>query len=238
MMLKIDNLVVSYGELEIIHEVSLNVNQGEIVTIVGSNGSGKTTLLRRISGVITGTTGQIFFSDMDISQKRTDEIVNLGIAQVPEGRHIFPNLSVNDNLEMGAYVKKGKKNKVKETLEFIFTLFPILKQRNHQRGGTLSGGEQQMLAIGRALMSDPKLLMLDEPSMGIAPIIVRDIFKAIKQLNQKGMTILLVEQDVESSLSIADRGYVMQLGRMVLEGSGKALLSNDEVKAIYLGGKN
>lgn len=237
-MLKIDNLVVSYGELEIIHEVSLNVNQGEIVTIVGSNGSGKTTLLRRISGVITGTTGQIFFSDMDISQKRTDEIVNLGIAQVPEGRHIFPNLSVNDNLEMGAYVKKGKKNKVKETLEFIFTLFPILKQRNHQRGGTLSGGEQQMLAIGRALMSDPKLLMLDEPSMGIAPIIVRDIFKAIKQLNQKGMTILLVEQDVESSLSIADRGYVMQLGRMVLEGSGKALLSNDEVKAIYLGGKN
>ncbi len=211
--------------------------KGEIVAIVGSNSSGKTTLLRCISGLIPSTAGRMVFLDRDISCRRPDELVKMGVIQVPEGRHIFPTLSVYDNLIMGAYLQNSRKSKTKiqHTLEFVFNLFPILEKRRKQKGGTLSGGEQQMLAIGRALMTDPKLLMLDEPSMGLAPLIVRDIIKTIKQLNRKGLTVLIVEQDVESSLSIATRGYVMQLGRIVLEGSGRELLADEEVKAIYLG---
>lgn len=239
-MLKIENLRISYGEIEVLHGVSLNVEQGEIVAIVGSNSSGKTTLLRCISGLVPSVAGRMAFFDTDISRRRPDELVKMGVIQVPEGRHIFPTLSVYDNLKMGAYLQNARKSKTKiqQTLEFVFKLFPILEKRRKQKGGTLSGGEQQMLAIGRALMTDPKLLMLDEPSMGLAPLIVRDIIKTIKQLNREGLTVLLVEQDVESSLTIATRGYVMQLGRIVLEGSGRELLADEEVKAIYLGKKS
>ncbi len=238
-MLKIENLRISYGEIEVLHDVCLKVDQGEIVAIVGSNGSGKTTLLKCISGLVPSSAGRIAFLDTDISRRRPDELVAMGVSQVPEGRHIFPTLSVYDNLKMGAYLQNARKtkSKIQRTLEFVFKLFPILEKRRNQKGGTLSGGEQQMLAIGRALMTGPKLLMLDEPSMGLAPLIVRIIFKTIKQLNREGLTVLLVEQDVESSLAVATHGYVLQLGRIVLEGSGRELLADEAVKGIYLGKK-
>jgi branched-chain amino acid transport system ATP-binding protein len=177
------------------------------------------------------------FLDMDITHMRADRLVGMGVCQVPEGRHIFPALSVYANLEMGAYLRSGRSARAKfeKTIQFLFQLFPILEQRKKQKGGTLSGGEQQMLAIARALMAAPKLLMLDEPSMGLAPLVVKEIFKTIRHLNQQGLTVLLVEQDVETSLSISKRGYALQLGRIVLEGSGQELLENEEVKAIYLG---
>lgn len=237
-MLKIEKLSLSYGEIEVLHEVSLQVDHREIVAIVGSNGSGKTTLLRSISGLLP-VSGRISFLDVDITHMRADRLVGMGLCQVPEGRHIFPALSVYANLEMGAYVRSGKRARLEfeKTIQFLFDLFPILEQRKKQKGGTLSGGEQQMLAIARALMAAPKLLMLDEPSMGIAPLVVRDIFRTIRHLNSQGLTVLLVEQDVEASLSISKRGYALQLGRIVLEGSGQDLLANEEVKAIYLGKK-
>jgi len=238
-MLKIEKLSLSYGEIEVLHDVSLHVDHKEIVAIVGSNGSGKTTLLRSISGLLPVSSGRISFLDIDVTHTRADKLVGMGLCQVPEGRHIFPALSVYANLEMGAYLRSGRRARAEseKTIQFLFELFPILAQRKKQKGGTLSGGEQQMLAMARALMAAPKLLMLDEPSMGIAPLVVRDIFRTIKNLNSEGLTVLLVEQDVEASLSISKRGYALQLGRIVLEGPGRELLSNEEVKAIYLGKK-
>jgi branched-chain amino acid transport system ATP-binding protein len=239
-MLKIEKASLSYGEIEALHEISLHVNHKEIVAIVGSNGSGKTTLLRSVSGLLPVSSGRISFLDVDITHTRADKLVGMGLCQVPEGRHIFPALSVYANLEMGAYLRSGRKARAEseKTIQFLFELFPILAQRKKQKGGTLSGGEQQMLAMARALMAAPKLLMLDEPSMGIAPLVVRDIFRTIQHLNSEGLTVLLVEQDVEASLSISKRGYALQLGRIVLEGSGRELLSNEEIKAIYLGKRN
>lgn len=236
-MLKIENLSLSYAEIEVLHDLSLRVDRGEIVAIVGSNGSGKTTLLRTASGLLPVSEGRISFLNVDITHMRADMLVGMGLCQVPEGRHIFPTLSVYANLEMGAYVRSGRTARAEfdKTIQFLFDLFPILERRKKQKGGTLSGGEQQMLAIARALMAAPKLLMLDEPSMGIAPLVVRDIFRTIRHLNSQGLTVLLVEQDVEASLSISKRGYALQLGRIVLEGSGQDLLANEEIKAIYLG---
>jgi branched-chain amino acid transport system ATP-binding protein len=238
-MLEIEDLCMSYGEIQVLHDVCLRVNQGEIVAIVGSNGSGKTSLLRCLSGLQTISSGRVSFFETDITSMRPDRMVRLGICQVPEGRHIFPTLSVYGNLEMGAYLRSAQRSgtEFQDALEFVFALFPVLKIRKKQKGGTLSGGEQQMLAIARSLMSRPRLLMLDEPSMGLAPLLVKDIFKAVRNLNQRGLTVLLVEQDVATSLSISSRGYVLKLGRIVLEGPGQALLSDKSVKAIYLGEK-
>jgi len=236
-MLKIEKLRVAYGQINALHDVCLHVSEGEIVSIVGSNGSGKTTLLMGISGILPVSSGRATFLARDITNARPDILVKMGVCQVPEGRHIFPTLSVSDNLKMGAYAIRGRKNRseIKETLQLALHLFPILEERKNQKGGTLSGGEQQMLAIARALMARPRLLMFDEPSMGVAPLIVSVIFQAIQRLNRDGLTVLLVEQDIEASLAISTRGYVLQLGRIVLEGSGRELLANKEVKAIYLG---
>lgn len=226
-----------YGDLHVLYNVCLSVNRKEIVTIVGANGAGKTSLIRTISGLIHAVSGEIFFLGKNISNLKPHKLVNMGISQVPEGRHIFPTLSVYSNLEMGAYKwsRKSFHKNFADEIDYVFQLFPILEKRKKQKAGTLSGGEQQMLSIARALMAKPKLLILDEPSMGLAPIIVKEIFSTIKQLNEHGMTILMVEQNIESSLSISTRGYVLQLGHIVLEGSGQDLLANEEVKDVYLG---
>jgi branched-chain amino acid transport system ATP-binding protein len=239
-VLEIKNLFVSYGKIQILRDICLRVNPREIVAIVGANASGKTTLLRSISGLLEVASGRITFLDTEITRMRPDTLVSFGICQVPEGRHIFPKLSVFNNLEMGAYLRsKGEfRREFHRNIDYVFRLFPILAQRKKQKAGTMSGGEQQMLAIARALMSGPKLLMLDEPSVGLAPLIVRQIFKTIKELNAEGLTILLVEQEVEASLSISDRGYVLQLGHLVLEGLGSEILGTEQVKAIYLGKKS
>jgi len=239
-MLEIEKLCVSYGEMDVLNAVCMEVNQGKIVAIVGSNGSGKTTILRSISGLLPVSSGRMTFLNMDITHLRPDKLVRMGICQVPEGRHIFPTLSVYDNIEMGAYLRKRGQSRAnfRNALQFVFTLFPILEKRRQQKGGTLSGGEQQMLAIARALMAEPKLLMLDEPSMGLAPMAVRTIFDTLKHLNKQGLTVLLVEQDVKASLAISWRGYVLQLGRIAFEGTGQELLADKAVKAIYLGEKS
>ena len=235
-MLEIENLSVSYGGIEVLHGVGLSVGSGEIVAMVGANGAGKTTLLRSLSGLLPLDSGRITFLGQTISGRRPADLVGLGLGQVPEGRHIFPTLTVIDNLKIGAYLRRREpRGKIERDLDFVFELFPRLEERKRQKGGTLSGGEQQMLAIARALMTKPKLLMLDEPSMGLAPLIVEQILETIQRLNQEGLTVLMVEQEVEASLSLADRGYVLQLGRVVLEGPGEELLANEEVKAIYLG---
>jgi len=236
-MLKIENLSISYGEIRVLNKVCLYVNPGEIVVILGANGSGKTTLLRAISGLIPPVSGGMSFFDKDISHMLPDELVRIGICHVPEGRHIFPTLSVYNNLRMGAYLwSRGKSDReFLQSIDHIFQLFHILMERRRQKGSTLSGGEQQLLAIARALMSRPKLLMLDEPSMGLAPLVAKHIFETIKQLNDQGMTVLLVEQNVRSSLAISTRGYVLKIGQIVLEGSAQELLANEEIKAIYLG---
>jgi branched-chain amino acid transport system ATP-binding protein len=239
-MLEIENLSVFYNEIQVLHEVCLHVNQREIVVILGANGSGKSSLIRSISGLVNQITGKITFLDMNISRLKPYQLVGMGIAHVPEGRHIFPTLSVCGNLEMGAYQwnrRKFRKSFENET-NYVFQLFPILGKRRKQKAGTLSGGEQQMLAIARALMSKPKLLILDEPSMGLAPLIARNIFATIKHLNSQGMSVLMVEQDVESSLSIAERGYILQTGHVVLEGLCPELVANERVRAIYLGQNN
>ena len=236
-MLKIEDLSISYGNIRVLNKVCLYVGQGEIVVILGANGSGKTTLLRAISGLIPPVSGRMSFFEKDISLSLPGDLVRLGICHVPEGRHIFPTLSVYNNLGMGAYLwsKRKPHREFQQAIDHIFQLFPILKERRRQKGSTLSGGEQQLLAIARALMSRPKLLMLDEPSMGLAPLIVKHVFETIRQLNDQGMTVLLVEQNVRSSLSISTRGYVLKTGQIVLEGSAQELLANEEVKAIYLG---
>jgi len=215
-MLRLEAVSTYYGELHALSKVSIKVLQGEIVALVGSNGAGKTTLLKTISGILTPREGYILFQGRDISNMSPQKRVEIGICQVPEGRHVFPTLSVQDNLRMGAYRRyyRNSKNKIEKDFEFVYGLFPILKERRKQIGGTLSGGEQQMLSIGRALMSKPNLLLLDEPSMGLAPLLIKAIFKVLRQLKGEGLTLLLVEQNIEISLSIADRGYVLRTGEV------------------------
>ena len=234
-MLKIENLKVNYGAINAIKGINVNVEEGSIVTLIGANGAGKTTILRTISGLVKADSGTIRFLDQDITNTKPNKIVQMGISQAPEGRLIFSNLTVKENLEMGAYTRKDTNN-IKDDLEFLFTLFPRLKERLKQLGGTLSGGEQQMLAISRALMSKPKLLLLDEPSLGIAPILVKTIFEKIVALNKAtGVTILLVEQNANLALASAHYGYVLETGKIILEGSAKELAQNEEVKKTYIG---
>ena len=233
-ILALENVNTFYGKIHALHDISFEVKQGEIVTLIGSNGAGKSTTLRTISAQLTPQSGRVLFKGAVISKMPTHEVVGLGIAQVPEGRKIFPALTVAENLEMGAFrIKDAKKNA--ENFERVYALFPRLKERFRQRGGTLSGGEQQMLAIGRALMSEPTLLLMDEPSMGLAPMLVELIFESIKQLNKDGITILLVEQNAKKALKVSNRGYVLQTGTITLSGTGRELLSNDTVREAYLG---
>ncbi len=237
-MLKLESVEAYYGSIQALKGIDLEVEEGKIVSIIGANGAGKSTLLKSISGLISQKKGRIIFNDKDITRLSPGEIVALGISQVPEGRQIFAHLTVLDNLHLGAYLYFSRKNMkiIEEKLEELFTIFPILKMRKKQISGTLSGGEQQMLAIARALMSRPKLLLLDEPSMGLAPLIVKEIFNIIKKLNSEGVTILLVEQNAKAALQISDFGYVLETGRIVLSGPSKELLENEEVKQAYLGG--
>ncbi|MCD5002763.1 ABC transporter ATP-binding protein [Enterococcus saccharolyticus] len=233
-MLSVDNLSVRYGMIQAVHNVSFQVNQGEIVSLIGANGAGKTTILRTISGLIRPSEGTIQFEGQAIEKEAPQKIVAAGLSQVPEGRHVFSGLTVQENLEMGAFLRKG--NDVQAEYQQIFSKFPVLKERKNQDAATLSGGEQQMLAMGRALMSKPKLLLLDEPSMGLAPIFIREIFSIIEEIKQQGTTVLLIEQNASMALSIADRGYVLETGKVVLEGTGKELLASEAVKKAYLGG--
>jgi len=233
-MLKVNDLNVYYGSIHAIKGVSFEVNKGEIVTLIGANGAGKSTILNTVSGLLTSKTGSISFLDNKISGVAAHKIVMQGLAQVPEGRRIFLNMTVEENLEMGAFTRKS--GEVSNSLENVFVRFPRLKERRRQIAGTLSGGEQQMLAMGRALMSKPELLMLDEPSMGLAPLLVEQIFDIIKELNDAGTTILLVEQNAQMALSIADRGYVLETGKIVTSAKASELLNNDAVKKAYLGG--
>ena len=233
-ILKVENINVYYGAIHAIKGISFHVDQGEIVTLIGANGAGKSTTLQTISGLLRSRTGSIEFCGENISSTPSHKIVEKGLAQVPEGRRIFLQMSVQENLEMGAYTQPGAG--VDSDLERVFQQFPRLKERRRQIAGTLSGGEQQMLAIGRALMSHPKLLMLDEPSMGLAPILVEQIFEIIRQLHKDGTTILLVEQNAQMALSVADRAYVMETGKITLSGTGAELAASDQVKKAYLGG--
>ena len=233
-LLKVEGINVYYGAIHAIKDISFQVNQGEIVTLIGANGAGKTTTLQTVSGLLRSKTGSILFDGQDINTVSADKLVGRGLAQVPEGRRVFLQMSVEENLEMGAYTQPPAG--VPRDLEMVYDLFPRLKERRSQVAGTLSGGEQQMLAMGRALMSHPKLLMLDEPSMGLAPILVEQIFDIIQDLNRKGSTILLVEQNAQMALSVADRGYVLETGRVTLTGPGRELLADEAVKKAYLGG--
>ena len=233
-MLSIEGIDVSYGDVKVLSSVGFHVDEEEIVALVGANGAGKSTMINTISGINQPHSGQITFMDERIDGKQPHFIVEKGIVQVPEGRRIFSSLTVLENLEMGSFLPRAKKRR-KEVLEEVYRLFPILKDRMGQQAGTLSGGEQQMLAIGRALMSLPNLLMLDEPSLGLAPMIVADIFEVISKINSQGTTILIVEQNVEHTLEMADRAYVLENGSIVLEGAGKDLLENPHVKEAYLG---
>lgn len=234
-MLKVNNIDVYYGNIHALKDVSLEVNEGEIVTLIGANGAGKSTLLKTLSGLLKPKRGTILYYSQPIGGKPAQAIVKNGISHVPEGRRVFANMSVEENLELGAYLRKDR-NGIKKDLEYVFELFPILKERRKQLSGTLSGGEQQMLAMGRALMAKPKLLLLDEPSMGLAPLIVKTIFEIIQEVNKEGTTVLLVEQNAHMALSIADRAYVLETGRIVLSGTAKELQESEEVKAAYLGG--
>ena len=237
-MLKIDGLKASYGSILVLKEVSIRVPAGKVVSIIGANGAGKSTLLKSISGLMKNSTGRIFYKEQDISGIPANRIVGLGILQVPEGRQIFAHLTVLDNINLGAYhyFKRSNRPEIKERMERVYQMFPILEKRSKQIAGTLSGGEQQMLAIGRALMGRPELLLLDEPSMGIAPLVVREIFNVIKQLNESGVTVLLVEQNARAALKVAHHSYVLERGEIVLEGLAAELLDNPKVKEHYLGG--
>src|SRR5256885_118363 len=235
-MLELSNLAVNYGSITALHDVSLNVEKGAIVTLIGANGAGKSTTLRTVSGLLKIQRGSIRYETEEISNLPPHRIVERGISQVPEGRMIFANLTVRENLLMGAYLRKDR-NKLERDFDFVFEIFPRLKERQKQAAGTLSGGEQQMLAIGRALMSKPKCLMLDEPSLGIAPILVQTIFAAIEEINRElGLTILLVEQNANLALQISNRGYVLETGRIILEDDSAALRDNAQVREAYLGG--
>ena len=234
-MLELKNLNTYYGNIQALNNVSMKVSDGEIITLIGANGAGKTTTLMAISGIVPLRSGEIFFMGKPVHDMSPDSIVELGISQVPEGRHIFPQLTVMENLDMGAFLRKDR-DRIKNDMDHVFELFPILTERRNQQGGTLSGGEQQMLAISRAIMARPRLLLLDEPSLGLAPIIVRQIFRIIKRINSEyGTTVFLVEQNANLALQIAQRGYVMENGRIVLEDSAANLLSNEEVRKAYLG---
>ncbi|MDQ7798466.1 MAG: ABC transporter ATP-binding protein [Candidatus Edwardsbacteria bacterium] len=233
-MLKVSELQVSYGSLEVLHGITFRVDPGEIVAVLGSKGAGKSTAISAVSGILPVRGGKIEFSGQEINGRPADDIVGMGLVQVPEGRRIFPGLTVLENLDLGAYLISDKKQK-QESLGKVLDIFPKLRERKGQKGGTLSGGEQQMLAIARGLMAAPKMLLLDEPSLGLAPIIVDRIFQVIQNIRQSGTTILLVEQNAQRSLEIADRGYILETGNIVLEGAGRALLNNEKVKASYLG---
>ncbi len=233
-ILKVDDINVWYGSIHAIKGVSFEVNEGEIVTLIGANGAGKSTTLNTVSGLLRSKTGSITFAGENLAKVPPHKIVEKGLAQVPEGRRVFLQMTVQENLEMGAYTQPG--SGVSKDLEMVYDLFPRLKERCRQTAGTLSGGEQQMLAMGRALMSHPKLLMLDEPSMGLAPILVEQIFDIIQSLHKNGSTILLVEQNAQAALSIADRGYVLETGKIVTSGTGAELLASPAIKKAYLGG--
>lgn len=233
-MLIVQNIKCSYGHIQALSGIDFEVNQGDIVTLIGNNGAGKSTTLNAICGIAPKVSGEIVFRGCRIEKFPSDRIISLGICQVPEGRRIFPLLTVEENLLMGAYLRKYDK-KVEKDKEMIYSIFPALKSMKKKFGGKLSGGEQQMLAIGRGLMADPDLLLLDEPSLGLAPFLVKEIFRIIKEINSSGTTILLVEQNARLALQIATKGYVMEKGRIVLQGSGKELLTNKEVRKIYLG---
>ena len=232
-MLKVDAVHTFYGQIEALKGISVHVDEGEIVTLIGANGAGKSTTLKTISGQLAPTKGDIIFDRKSIAGVPSHEVAGMNIVQVPEGRRIFPEMTVVENLEMGAYLRSDKE--IPQDMERVFDLFPRLKERRTQRGGTLSGGEQQMLAMGRGLMARPRLLMLDEPSMGLAPVIVDLVFETIQKLNESGITILLVEQNAAMALSVAKRGYVLETGKIVLEGPGKELLHNEQVRKTYLG---
>jgi len=233
-LLKVENVSAGYGGIKVLDRISFSVSEGKIVTLIGSNGVGKTTTLRTISGLLRPTEGRILFCNEDISKAAPHKIVEQGISHVPEGRNVFPRLTVKENLEMGAYIRKDAAG-IKKDYQMVMETFPQLAQRQRQTAGTLSGGEQQMLAMGRALMSRPRLLLLDEPSMGLAPLVVLGIFEIIKEVNRQGTTILLVEQNAQVALRTAHRGYVMETGRIILEDSADALLQNDQVRKAYLG---
>lgn len=231
-LLQVEGLKVNYGGIEAVKGIDFEVQSGEIVTLIGANGAGKSSTLRTIAGLVKPSGGKILFDGEELIGKSTDAIVSKGITLVPEGRRIFPDLTVIENLKIGAYLRCDD---IREDLNRVFELFPRLKERSWQAGGTLSGGEQQMLAVARALMSRPKLLMMDEPSLGLAPLIVRDIFSIIREINSSGVTILLIEQNANMAIKTADRGYVLETGRITLSGKGSELLSNEGVKAAYLG---
>ena len=233
-MLKIDDLKVRYGGIEAVKGISFEVPEGAIVTLIGANGAGKSTTLRTIAGLVKPASGRIHLQAEDITGMSPDKIVTRGITLVPEGRRVFPDLTVLENLKVGAYLRRNK-DEIEHDLQWVYDLFPRLKERSWQIAGTLSGGEQQMLAVGRALMSRPKLIMMDEPSLGLAPIIVKGIFDIIKEINRMGVTVLLIEQNANMALKIADVGYVLETGRITLTGSGQELLRNEDVKKAYLG---
>ncbi len=234
-LLKVENLSISYGAIEAVKDISFEVNEGEVVTLIGANGAGKTSTLRAISGLEKVSSGKIIYNGQEIQKIPARKIVAEGLSQVPEGRHVFPGMTVLENLEMGAFLSNDK-DKNLLNLKKVFSRFPRLEERKNQDAATLSGGEQQMLAMGRALMSQPKLLLLDEPSMGLAPIFIQEIFDIIQDIQKQGTTVLLIEQNANKALAIADRGYVLETGKIVLSGTGKELLASEEVRKAYLGG--
>ena len=234
-MLEVKNLSVHYGMIQAVRNVDFKVNEGEIVSLIGANGAGKSTILKTLSGLIHPSEGEIVYLGENIASTSARKIVEKGLVQVPEGRHVFPGLTVKENLELGAFLRKDKEG-IQKDMEAVFERFPILKERKDQDAQTLSGGEQQMLAMGRALMSRPKLLLLDEPSMGLAPIFIREIFKIIQEIQKTGTTVLLIEQNAKMALSISNRAYVLETGSVVLTGTGQELLESDEIQKAYLGG--
>jgi len=238
MLLEIRDINTYYGSIHALKDVSIHVDRGEIVTVIGANGAGKTTLLNTISGVLHSRSGEILFDGQGIGKLSPDKVVRVGISQVPERRQVFSTLNVLDNLLLGAYLRRGrdKKDQIRADLDSVFEIFPVLKDRQKQMGGTLSGGEQQMLALGRGLMAKPKLLLLDEPSLGLAPLLVREIFRVAGELREHGTTILLVEQNARAALRLADRGYVLETGEVVVEGTSEELLGDERVQEAYLGG--
>lgn len=233
-MLEVKNLSVSYGAIEAVKDISFTVNAGEIVSLIGANGAGKTTTLHTITGLVPAKSGSVMYNGVDLLKTHNNKIVTLGMAHIPEGRHVFTRMSVEENLEMGAFSLKDQSD-LKKDLDMVYGLFPRLRERRNQKAGTLSGGEQQMLAMGRALMSHPKTILMDEPSMGLSPKLVKEIFSIIRKLHEQGITILLVEQNAKMALSIADRAYVLETGRITMEGDAKELLNNEQVRKAYLG---
>lgn len=236
MMLKVENLNVHYGVIHAIEDVNIEVRDGEIVTLIGANGAGKTTILHTITGLKKATSGSVVFDETDLLKEQPSKIITHGVAHVPEGRHVFVDMTVRENLEMGAYMFGRKdKDKIAARMDNVFEKFPRLKERQNQLAGTFSGGEQQMLAVGRALMADPKIILMDEPSMGLSPLLVQEIFSIIKEVNAQGITVLLVEQNAKMALKVANRAYVLETGKIKLSGDAQELLHNDEVRKAYLG---